>query len=284
MFTYLGKSFDPFEDVWNMWMRYAEVKDYIHADVLSYRCFAFSCGKDVTKWFSPIQTMEAALVELCSNLGIQDECAIIPASDWGEQLSELKWPVLLADICLDVGDTSVREKFYQGTQPFCLLYGHSDGKRLVYASSGIPFIELSQEQVREKLSASKGYVLTGNMPMQIRMPSAGEILRRGMQWRKDNLDTEERLERLCVDQFERNWNRATSLSVQYGLMNYQIQLSKVVRFCVQEMRVPDFVIEKLNDILFRIGQIYCSHAYGEIVRVEEDFWTLIGSIEENCNV
>ena len=284
MSIYVGKSMDTFEDVWNMWMRHAGVVDYIHADVLSFRCFAFSCGEDITRWFSPVQSTQMAFAELCSNLGIEKVCSIIPASDWDGQLSELKWPVLLADVYLDVEGAVVREQFYHGTPPFFLLYRHSDGKHLVYASSGTPFIELSEEQVKDRISGSKGYVIMGRMPMRIQLPSAGEILHKGMQWRKNVRNNKEGLERLRSDSFKKIQDRSSHVSLQYGLMNYQIQLSKVVRFCAQEMRVSDATIEKLNSVLLRAALIYKNHTYEEIVRIDEDFWALIVKIEESCHV
>lgn len=281
MSIYVGKSIDTFEDVWNMWMGYAGVAAYIHADVLSFRCFAFSCGEDVTRWFSPVQSTQTALVELCSNLGIREMCSISPVSDWDGQLSELEGPVLLADVCLDVEGAVVRKQFYHGTLPFCLLYRHSDGKQLVYASSGTPFIELSEEQVKDKFSGSKGYVVMGKMPLQVQLPSAKEILHKGMQWRKNVRNNKEGLERLCSDSFEGIRDRFSCVSVQYGLMNYQIQLSKVIRFCAQEMKISDFTIDELNSVLLRIPPIYRNQTYGEIARIDEDFWTLIEKIEEN---
>lgn len=284
MSLYIGKSMDTFEDVWNMWMRHAGVVEYIHADVLSFRCFAFSCGEDITRWFSPVQSTQMAFVELCSNLGIEEECSIIPASDWDGQLPELKWPVLLADVFLDVEGAVVREQFYHGTPPFFLLYRHSDGKHLVYASSGTPFIELSEEQVKDRISGSKGYMIIGRMPMRIQLPSAREIIHKGMQWRKNARNNKEGLECLCSDGYEKIQDRFSCVSVQYGLKNYQIQLSKVVRFCAQEMRISDSEIDELNSVLLRIPPIYKKQTYGEIARIDEDFWALIEKIEENCNV
>lgn len=97
--VYVGKSLDVFEDVWNLWMKSTGVSAYIHADVLSFRCFAFSCGEDITKWFSPAQPVKMALVELFDNLEIAENCSIVPASDWHKYLSESERPILLADIC-----------------------------------------------------------------------------------------------------------------------------------------------------------------------------------------
>lgn len=278
---YVGKSIDTFEDVWNMWMKYAGVTVYVHADVLSFRCFAFSCGEDVTRWFSPVQSTQMALVELCSNLGIGEMCSIFPVSDWDGQLSELKWPVLLADVCLDVEEVVIRKQFYHGTFPFCLLYRHSDGKHLVYASSGIPFIELSEEQVKDKLLGSKGYIVIGKFPLWVQLPSAKEILHKGMQWRKNARNKKEGLEQLCSNSFEKIRDRFSCVSAQYGLMNYQVQLSKVVRFCAQEMKVSDSTIDELNSILLRIPPIYMNKTYEEVAQIDEDFWTLIEKIEEN---
>ncbi|MBD5450896.1 MAG: hypothetical protein HDR28_12300 [Lachnospiraceae bacterium] len=284
MSIYVGKSMDTFEDVWNMWMRHAGVVDYIHADVLSFRCFAFSCGEDIKRWFSPVQSTQMAFVELCSNLGIEKVCSIIPASDWDGRLSELKWPVLLADVYLDVEGAVVREQFYHGTPPFFLLYRHSDGKHLVYASPRTPFIELSEEQVKDRISGSKGYVIIGRMPMRIQLPSAREIIHKGMQWRKNAGNNKEGLEYLCSDGYEKIQDRFSCVSVQYGLKNYQIQLSKVIRFCAQEMRISDSEIDELNSVLLRIPPIYKKQTYEEIARIDEDFWALIEKIEENYYV
>lgn len=281
MFAYTGKSIDVFEDVWNMWMRYAGVDAYIHADVLSFRCFAFSCGEDTTEWFSPAQPMEMAITELCNSLGIMKNCSIVPAADWVGKQSELQQPVLLADVCLGVENDTVGNRLYHGIPPCSVLHRHSDGKHLVYTSSGIPFIELSEEQVRDKIAASKGYVVTGEMPLQIRQLSWKEILHRGVQWRKRTADNGKRLERLCPESFERIQSRYSRLAVWYGLMNYQVQLSKVVRFCAQEAEILDSAIEELTNVLLRIAQIYRNQEYEGIVRIEEEFWALIRKIEED---
>lgn len=282
--VYIGKSVDAFEDVWNMWMRFAGVDNLIPADVMSFRCFACSFGEDITKWFSPAQPVYSALEELCGSLGIREICSIIPASVWRIQPGESEWPVLLADVCLDAETSAVREKFYHGAPPFCLLYRHSDGKHLVYASSGVPFMELTEKQVMEKTSNSEGYVLTGKMPMWIRRPPARETLHRGMRWRRNILDNQGGKDMLHPGIFNREWDRVSKLSIQYGLMNYQIQLSKVVRFCIREIQVSGSVAEELNEILLKIGSVCGSCAYEEIAGIDRDFWALIESIEENSHV
>ncbi len=282
--VYIGKSMDTFEDVWNMWMKYAGVDDLIPADVMSFRCFACSFGEDIRKWFSPAQPVRCALEELCDNLGIKEVCTIIPASVWKIQPCELEWPILLADVCLGVEIPIVRDKFYQGISPFCLLYRHSDGRHLVYSSSGAPFIEMTEKQVMEKTFNSKGYVLTGKMPMQIQRLPAKRILHKGMQWRRDILNNQWRKDLCCPDIFNIEWDRISSLSVRYGLMNYQIQLSKVVKFCVQEIQVPSSVIDELDKILLRIGSVFGSCAYEKIAEIDRDFWALIKNIEESSHV
>ena len=284
MCVYMGKSIDAFDDVWNMWMGYEGVDAYIHADVLGFRCFAFSCGEDISKWFSPVQSTRKALGELCRNLGIEEMCSIISASAWSRQLSELKRPVLLADVCLDVEAASVREQFYQGAPCFSLLYRHYDEEHFVYASSGVPFVELSEEQVRNKLSAAKGYVVMGNMPLRIQPFSATEILHRAMEWGRKTVDSNKGPGKPGLNHAERSMDRRFHMAIQYGLMNYQIQLSKVVRFCAEEMRVSDYMIERLNSVLLRIAEIYRSRLYKEIIRIEEDFWALVESIEEKYHV
>lgn len=278
---YAGKSMDAFEDVWNMWMRSVGAGDLICADVMSFRCFAFSFGEDITRWFSPAQPIHGALEELCSSLGIRETCSIIQASVWEMQEWNTERPVLLADVHLGVEIPTVREQFYRGAPPFCLLYGCGDGKHLVYASSGVPFIKLTEEQVREKISCSKGYVLAGRMPVRIRQMPAREILHRGLRWRKNILDRQAGTNLLCSGIFKREWNRASCLSIQYGLMNCQIQLSKMVKFCVQEMQVSDSAAEELNKVLLKISSLRISGCYEELVEIDRDFWALIETIEES---
>lgn len=282
MTIYVGKSIDLFEDVWNMWMRCAGVDAYIHADVLSYRSFAFTCGEDIIECFSPMQPMPMAITELCGNLGIEEKCSIIPASNWDGQFTESEQPVLLADIYMGVENDSIRNHFYQGAPPFSLLYRHNDGKRLIYISPGTPYMEVSKEQVMNRISASKGYVVTGKMPMQIRWTPAEKILQKGIQWRKKVVKSEEWLQRMEERLSQRKPGGSLSLAVQYGLMNYQIQISKVVRFCEQEIGISDYISKQLEDILLQVGQVHNNHICKGIVQIEKDFWTLIGEIGENC--
>lgn len=281
---YQGKSMDAFEDVWNMWMGFAGVDDLIPADVLSLRCFAYSFGEDIARWFSSAQPVRSALEELCGCLGIREVCSIIPASAWRVRPGGPEWPVLLADICMGAEPPAVREEFYRGALPAGLLYRHRDGKKLVYASSGIPFVELTEGQVMEKISSSEGYVLTGQMPMRIQRPSATETLHRGMERRRSILGSPGGENLLDPDIFKREWDRASCLSIQYGLMNYQIQLSKVIQFCVREMQISGRMAEALNGILLRIGSVSRNCAYGEIAGIEREFWALLERIEEDSRV
>lgn len=278
----MGKSIDIFEDVWNMWMRCASVSQYIHADVLSFRCFAFSCGEDVRKWFSPIQTIDKALMELCVNLGIEKMCSIIPASDWCRHISELKFPVLLADTCLDVRENSTTKEYYKGIGSYLVLSRNNNKKQIICATSGVPFVEISEEQIKENLLKSSGFVVIRNMPLQLQTASAEEILHRGMQWRRKVICNKDSLGQLCSERFRKIQDRKSQLAIQYGLMNYQIQLSKVVRFCEQELRVSKSIIEKLNGILLKIPQVNKTYPYEEIVQIDNDFWILIEKIEESC--
>lgn len=282
--VYIGKSWDPFEDVWNMWMRYAGVSELIHADVMSFRCFAYSFGEDIRKWFSSAQPLYSALEELCNNLGIREMCTIIPASVWKIRTGESAWPILLTDVSLGAEVPVVRERFYQGIPPACVLYRHSDRRHLVYSTSGVPFMKMTEKQVMEKISNSKGYVLMGRMPIQIQRMSAGGILHKGMQWRRKILGDQWKKDLLRPEIFNREWDRISGLSVRYGLMNYQIQLSKLIRFCIQEIQISGSMIDELNKILLRIGEIYEGCAYEKIVKVNRDFWALIENIEENSRV
>ena len=58
----------------------------------------------------------------------------------------------------------------------------------------------------------------------------------------------------------------------------------MIRFCVQEIGISIFTAEELNNILLRIPQIQTSHKYEQIICIEEEFWALIGNIEEACHV
>lgn len=281
-FGYTGKSLDAFEDVWNMWMRYAGVSSHIHADVLSFRCFAFSCGNDAAYWFSPVQTVEAALEELCGNLGLQGQCAVIPASEWDMQFAE--HPIFLADVCLNVEIDAVRQQFYRGAPPFSLLSRHHDGKHLVYTAPSVPFMEFSVTMVRDSFRASKGYVLTGNMPFQLKPIYDAEILHRGMIWRAHVVEREDCLERLTPNRFEEFRSRYAHLAIQYGLLNYQIQLCKLVNFCAQRLQASAYLLAELDRTLLRISDACRRQDGEELVKVNDQFWAWIRKIDEECYV
>lgn len=289
MCVYVGKSIDIFEDVWNLWMGCLNVSQYIHADVLSFRCFAFYCGEDVKRWFSPIQTIDKALMELCVNLGIEKMCSIIPVCDWYKQIVELNYPVLLADTCFDVREASALREYYKGIGSYLVLFRHENKKQMICAASGIPYVEISEEQIKEELSKSDGFVVARTMPLQMQIAPAGEILHKGMQWRRSAVCNENYFGQLCLEcdkkiPDKKIPDRKLQLAVQYGLMNYQIQLSKVVRFCKQELKASKFIVEELNGILLKIPQVNRIYPYKEIVQIDKKFWALIEKIEENCYV
>ncbi len=263
-----------------MWMRSLGVSKYIYADILSFRCFAFSCGRDIRSWFSSMQSIDNALATLCTNLGIEKECTIVSASKSARYISDLREPVLLINICLEAQEPSIREHFYYGICPCALLFQHRDNNQLICATSGIPYMEISKKQVLDKLSKSNGFVVVGNMPLHIQTVSSKEIFLRAMEWRKNGICNPDNITQLRVGHFVKIQSRSAQLAVQYGLMNYQIQLSKVVRFCAQELKISECIIKNLNHILIRIPQVSKSCAYEDIVQIENDFWMSIQKIEE----
>lgn len=279
---YTGKSLDAFEDVWNMWMRCAGIASHIHADVLSFRCFAFSCGNDAAYWFSPVQTVEAALEELCGNLGLQEQYAVIPASEWDMRLAE--HPIFAADVCFDVKSAAVRQQFYRGAPPFSLLSKHRNGKHLVYTAPSVPFMELSRTTAKDRLRTSKGYVLIGDMPFHLKPLPAAEILHRGMLWRTHAIECGDCLERLTPDSFEAHRSRYAHLAIQYGALNYQIQLYKLVKFCTLELRPSVRLLAELDRELLHISDACGRQAGEELVKANGQFWSWIKKIDEECYV
>ena len=118
------------------------------------------------------------------------------------------------------------------------------------------------------------------MPLHIQTFSSKEIFLRAMEWRKNGICNPDNITQLRVEHFMKIQSRSAQLAVQYGLMNYQIQLSKVVRFCAQELKISECIIKNLNHILIRIPQVSKSCAYEDIVQIENDFWMSIQKIEE----
>lgn len=272
-FIYIGKSIDSFETVWNAWLRSFGITEFIHVDCVSFRCFAFICKTSPENWFQPAEESSDFMNRLVRHLGMEKECIIQRAGDYRmTDIGPDRW-LLLAQVKLNALSENVRSQFYHGTPQFALVKRKKNENRFLCTSSGIPYMELSADEMETMLNDQNAYIASMRDIPSIRQVSADFVLREGIRWRESKENLLERIEKFdfaikdaeCVTH---------KIAFQYGLQNYQIQRSKVLRFCVEKIGISDVATGRLSMLLQQIPEVNLKSAE-EIHRIERKFWQII---------
>lgn len=250
-----------------------------HIDALSLRCFAFTKEGEPQEWFRPVISVEEAVLRIEKAADLQGYWEI-QRYEKGQCLPRracmvgpIKGSLFLPDL---------KTYYYHGdTEYFCCKRDDTNTFWMC-DFSGVPAVQMGPWELKD--------ILEENIPFLIQMKPWGqkhppeyrfdyrELLREGLIFHKTCALKEYEETTEC----ERLGSMYVSL--QYALMNYGIQMRKMVRFVEAAVGLEEDVKEAIDDLWAWLVRIGLDADIREIPRWEHRIWSVICNHAENKGI
>lgn len=274
----IEKSMDNFESGVATLLERNHFPHLDHIDALSLRCFAFARDGGVEDWFRPVISCEAAIKRLESLMGLEGYWEVLPYHI-GQKLPEgiymigpIRENILLPDL---------KRYYYHGDSCYFCYEKRALQAISICDFSGMPMIPFEEFQLRE--------ILDRNIPYLIRLkPLEREndfsdvwnyrlLLTDGLQFNKSF--RQKNREELTCQKSGREY-----ISLQYALMNYGIQMRKMVHFVEAAIGLEEDVRIKINRLWMELQQIRTEAEVAFIPAWEDNIWEVIWEYAENKGI
>lgn len=266
---YTGKSLDGFEYAMKSLLLREKLMPAAHLDCVSLRCFGFRCEGQPGNWFHPVISWPKYLertLRLLGCRGYTKEARSFPVAEGSFQ----KW-TLLGEISRASFDHSVRSKFYPELPGFFLCRQRQDGMLVLEDPIGAAYIETEASALAAVLEQSQGFVLQLCDDCAGAVADPRFVLHDALVWHTHFDETE-------GFDFAANYrkNIREKITLQYCLMNHQVQLSKVVRLAGA---VPGIDAARLEPLLAEYPQIALNGCVESLGGLEKKFWDTLKEME-----
>lgn len=275
--SYKGKSLDGFEYAFEMLLKANEIDtDTLPSiDCLSYRPFAFQFSNDVSTWFCPAAKWTEYMKILTQNLGIERFLYVYPSKEYAMNDEKFEKWSLIGEVPLALQNHhEVCRKYYHGIKSFYLCKRLSQNNVLISDPLGAPISIVKLEDIQYSLKESDGFVAVFECTPKICVLPFSDILPSIKQWKRDISVFDPCTEILNFISYYHG-NRHEQISLQYGLMNYQIQYRKTLDF-FSEMGILDLSsYDCLCETLGKTLDIWKNRQFDLIDFLEKKIWTSI---------
>lgn len=273
--NYIGKSFDSFDYAFRGLLEASGVDPLpeLSPDCMSFRAFAFSFTDNIGECFRPAIKWKEYMEKLGWYLGIGDEltvegCKAFPM----EKFPENTW-MLLGEFPHCWGIETVQNKFYSGCPAYYLCRKYSETEYLICDPLAIPMQIVTKDDIRAKMETVCGFVAYFNWIPKFNIVNPRDMIADAVEWRNENpgiwLENQETL----TDKVSMIKIRGSEkYAFTYGLMNYQIQVSKVIEFAVSAGCLGTADYHKLLDMLYRLPDILETRDYSIISELDSAIW------------
>lgn len=275
----IEKSIDSFESGVKTLLERNHFPPLTHVDALSLRCFAFARDGTVEDWFRPVISCEAAIQRLGQLMGTEG-CWTIRRYQSGQDLPEglcmagpVKEAVLLPDL---------RHHYYHGAASYFCYDKQPHQTIFICDFNGMPMMPLDEHHLRDILERNNPFLICLN---SLKKPGNFTLLwdnRRlladGLQFHKAFRHQETAKMRTCSK------SGRQYVSLQYALMNYGIQLRKMVDFVETVIGLDAHIEAKIHSLWMQLQQIRMDAAVEAIEEWENNLWKEIFTHAENNGI
>lgn len=266
---YVGKSLDGFEYAVNSLLMRESLMPAAHLDCVSLRSFGFRCEGRPGGWFRPVIRWPEYLERVLRMLGCRGwyaDADSFPVT--GDTFQ--RW-TLLGELPRTPFDHSVRSSFYPELSGFFLCRRREDGMLIVSDPVGAVYIEMEAPALAAILAQSHGFVMQLDGACPADKPDRKMILHEALAWHTRSDET-------AVFDFAANYqeNVREKITLQYCLMNHQIQLSKVLKLAAETSEMDTAPLELL---LADYPQIAMSGSVDALGALEKRFWDTLKEME-----
>ncbi|MCD8014666.1 MAG: hypothetical protein LUG99_16135 [Lachnospiraceae bacterium] len=273
---YYGKRFDTFESAMNQMLEYQHIKVIRHLDCISLRCFGFSVEGSARDWFSPYLETEAAVNHLTEETGVPFVCKKL--RDRPDVFSMPGEGFVFGPLHQGVAVPELMDFYYNGDARY-IFVTRSEAKKkyLVFDPRGMPGVEVSYEDLWELKDPDKTafgiYVAKG---LKDRFePDYDTIYRKGIEFHKMIRDRERDRIRIAWETLPDD--RGHYIALQCGLMNYMMQMDKVLAVAVaadKKDSLEEYLETGYIHYKQRIYALLRERKIPDMPRVLNDIWEL----------
>lgn len=220
---YIGKSLDTFEMAFAQMLECFGIPQILFLDCISLRCFGVNMGNTVKEWFRPSISIPQSIARISETVGLSLICRPLAR----EEISFFSGKgLLLGPITNHVAVQELRDYYYCGAENY--LFCRTAGKNMfeLFDPRGYVGLRLSEEQLQQILSEETA-LCTWPESVNCMQISPAYILEYGLCYHEKIREDEYRQMERAAQGY--TYTRGHTISLQYGVINYLLQLDKVFK-------------------------------------------------------
>ncbi len=263
---------DTFEAAFWQMMSYHGLESVAHIDCIGKRCFGFLMGESVKEWFRPAVSLAYAAEQIEALAGIPVAAEVCRQPE--EVPALLEMGVVLGPVWSLEAVPEIRHVYYHGGTHYVFVKGNKEGMYCITDPEGFPEFWVYEKEIRTMLQKDCPYVLYLKERDMDRNPyvDLGRVLEEGISFYRQF--QEERNSVLdAVDKYQKS--SQNRLSLQYGLMNYMLQMDKVFRLAWDCGTVTQKDLQSYQNLKSRIYGIGMEQEVKELPDILNRIWTLV---------
>lgn len=263
----IEKSIDSFESSVKTLLERNHFPSLTHIDALTLRCFAFAKDGAVEDWFRPAVSCEAAIQRLAQLMRTEGSWTIHRYQS-GQALPEglcMVGPVREAILLPDL-----RHHYYHGDAGYFCYDRQPHQVISVCDFSGMPMMPADEDRLRNILERNMPFLI-GLKPLK--KPEAftcswdnRRLLAEGLRFHKAFRE----LKTTDIPACSKGGRQYISL--QYALINYGIQLRKMVGFVEAAIGMDECIQARIHSLWMQLQQIRMNAAVEILAEWEENLW------------
>lgn len=274
--SYCGKSIDGFDYAFRALLIANGCYELpeISFDCISYRSFAFSVTDKINNCFSPAIKWEEYFKNLIKYLSFEKVLWVENLSEFSlEHFPKDKW-VLFGESPVVLENENLQRIYYSGCPSFILCKAIHGKGFLMSNASMIPAQFVSRNQLQKVIDSGSGFVAYFKYPPELVLKDLKTILWDAVEWRNNNPELCLRNHSSYIDDFQFSKGKS-KYSIQYGIMNYQLQVNKTLEFAHQIGFVNSMQYREMLEKLWNLSDVIEKHQYSLIYELDTELWNCL---------
>lgn len=270
---YTGKYIDTFEPAFQQMLAFHGMSAAAHIDCIGKRCFGFLMGESVKDWFRPAVSVKEAAAEISEKTGMELSVAGEERSIQ-DKMEILRSGAVAGPVWTEAVMPEIRHVYYRGDAHYLFISSGKEEEYCISDPEGFPRIPADSTLIETILRRDRPSVLylKKRTSADRTEPDLRKVMEEGVAFHS-RLAGGMEMVRDSVCRYEDTvYNR---LALQYGLMNYVLQMDKVFRLAVVCGFLDGRVVPHYQKLIGRIYQTGENQKIQELPEIMREIWTLL---------
>lgn len=222
---YLEKTLDTFEPAFMQMLGFYGMRPLPWTDCAALRCFSFSFGREVRRWFRPAVSVPAAVSALSAAAGVPFSSSAVYAESM-EPIFEFPG-CLIGPLKQGIAVPDLTQTFYQGEGRYLAVRNLPGKEAEVYDPLGLPGLVLDRPFLEKLIPAHGVYCIFPENSGTGKRLHPADLLHAGLGYRRRRRREEQEEMREAFASYQPG--RANGLSLFWGTMNLAQKLDQVLK-------------------------------------------------------